>query len=283
MPKKTTELVVAPDGKLSIEQLIAKAIEKGTPVGTMERLLVMRDKLKAEFAQEQYNLAMANFQAECPTIKKTKEVKVDGSVVYSYAPIESIVEQVKTYLQKNGFSYSSTMELLDTGVRVTVRVTHVDGHSEINEMTVPLGNKTNIMSASQQTAAAQTFAKRYAFCNAFGILTGDEDNDGKKTPSDTPQPQLPNSDPVEPGLVTPAAPDPNDQVASISVGQQTLIRTLVTKHREDGSQYQTAEEFEKESGLRIHDLSFNQAQALIDKLLQRVREIEAARKDKDKK
>ena len=27
-----------------------------------------------------------------------------------------------------------------------------------------------------------TFAKRYAFCNAFGILTADEDNDGGPKP-----------------------------------------------------------------------------------------------------
>jgi methylthioribose-1-phosphate isomerase len=26
-------------------------------------------------------------------------------------------------------------------------------------------------------AAASTFSKRYAFCNAFGIMTGDEDNE----------------------------------------------------------------------------------------------------------
>jgi hypothetical protein len=42
---------------------------------------------------------------------------------------------------------------------------------------VPLGNKTQIMSDTQVTAAALTFAKRYAFCNVFGILTGDEDNE----------------------------------------------------------------------------------------------------------
>ena len=42
---------------------------------------------------------------------------------------------------------------------------------------LPLGNKTRIMSQTQVEAAALTFAKRYAFCNAFGILTGDEDTD----------------------------------------------------------------------------------------------------------
>jgi hypothetical protein len=163
----------------NIETLMGKAIENGLSPETMEKFLAMRQQLKAEWAKEQYNKAMANFQASCPTIVKTKEVKTkSGVVAYRYAPIESIVSQIATHLQANGFSYSTNMELMENGVKVSVKTTHIDGHSEVTEMHVPLGNKTDIMSQSQVVAAAQTFAKRYAFCNAFGILTGDEDNDG---------------------------------------------------------------------------------------------------------
>lgn len=164
--------------EVSIESVIQQAIDKGVPVETMEKLLAMRRELKQEAAKEAYDRAMAAFQSECPTIKKTKAVKTrDGSVAYRYAPIESIVQQVQPYLQAHGFSYSTGMELKEGGVRVIVKVTHEMGHSEESAMEVPLGNKTQVMSDTQVTAAAQTFAKRYAFCNAFGILTGDEDND----------------------------------------------------------------------------------------------------------
>jgi hypothetical protein len=167
------------------EALIAQAIERHVPVETMEKLLSMRRELKQERAKEEYDRAMAAFQADCPTIAKTKEVKIrTGIVAYRYAPIESIVEQVRDILKKHGFSYSTNMELLGNGVKVSVKVTHAAGHSEITEMSVPLGNKTDIMSQSQVVAAAQTFAKRYAFCNAFGILTGDEDTDGASISSD---------------------------------------------------------------------------------------------------
>lgn len=162
------------------EALIAQAIEKGVDVGTMERLLVMRRELKAEAAKEAFDTAMAKFQAECPTIVKTKEVKTRGGVVaYRYAPIESIVEQVRDALQRNGFSYKTNQELLPAGVKITIRVIHAQGHSEETSMEVPFGSKTDIMSQSQVAAAASTFAKRYAFCNAFGILTGDEDTDAR--------------------------------------------------------------------------------------------------------
>src|SRR3990167_3791525 len=37
------------------------------------------------------------------------------------------------------------------------------------------------MNAAQKVASALTYAKRYAFCNAFGILTGDADDDARLT------------------------------------------------------------------------------------------------------
>lgn len=168
----------------SVSMLMQQAIDKGVPVETMERLLAMRRELKVEFAKEQYDKAMADFQADCPTIEKTKEVKTDaGQVAYRYAPIETIVEQVKEPLKKHGFSYSVKQQMNEASVKVTCVVKHADGHSEEYDMEVPLGNKTRIMSDTQVVAAASTYAKRYAFCNAFGILTGDEDNDGKEVES----------------------------------------------------------------------------------------------------
>lgn len=186
--ESSTEIVEQPPMSVNLtpESLIAQAIDKGVPVETMEKLLSMRRELKAEWAKEEFTKAMAKFQAECPTIVKIKEVHTKaGALAYKYAPIESIVEQVKGVLQENGFSYSTNMDLLDNGVKVSVKVTHISGHSEITEMHVPLGERTQIMNQSQVVAAAQTFAKRYAFCNAFGILTGDEDDDAVSVKQET--------------------------------------------------------------------------------------------------
>lgn len=176
--KEKTEVAIVDN---SAEALISQAITNKVDVGTMERLLAMRTQMKAERAKEAFNRAMGLFQAECPTIVKTKEVFTrDGRSAYKYAPIESIVSQVKVPLERNGFNYTTQIDLTEKGVKATIKVTHVEGHSEETSMEVPLGSKTQIMSDSQVTAAASTFAKRYAFCNAFGILTGDDDNDGAK-------------------------------------------------------------------------------------------------------
>ena len=168
------------EGKGQAEALIAQAIEKNVSVETMERLLAMRRELKAEWAKEQFDVAMAAFQSECPTIKKTKAVYTrDKTLAYSYAPIESIVEQVKGLLEKHGFSYSMQQNFSEDGkrVKVTCTVKHKDGQAENYDMEVPLGTRTQIMSETQVVAAATTFAKRYVFSNAFGILTGDDDTD----------------------------------------------------------------------------------------------------------
>src|SRR3954470_6411938 len=166
--------------KGEVETLIAQAIDKNVPVQTMERLLVMRRELKAEFAKEAFDKAMSEFQAGCPTIGKTKCVYTKaGNKAYSYAPLESIVAQVKGLLKDHGFSYAVQTETKEGMVKVTCIAKHTYGHTEPSSVEVPLGNKTDIMSQTQVVAAALTFAKRYAFCNAFGILTGDEDTDAR--------------------------------------------------------------------------------------------------------
>ena len=180
MPNEIIEVKPNLIPSFDAESLISKAIEQKVPVETMERLLAMRRELKSEFAKEAFDKSLAGFQADCPVIEKTKEVKDKyGKVLYKYAPIESIVTQVKGYLQKHGFSYTIDTKV-NGSVTVFCKVTHELGHSEVSELSVPTSVNA-IMNEAQKVASALTFAKRYAFCNAFGILTGDEDDDSIAT------------------------------------------------------------------------------------------------------
>lgn len=192
--KKTKELVTQKDTPAeralaqatqvgSVDALLSQAVAAGADIGTLERLMALRKDMLAEEAKKAFNKAMAEFQSECPVINKTKSVSTkSGDEAYKYAPIESVISQVKTIIQKHGFRYSTTMELSEDGtlVKAFCRVVHELGHEEVSVMEVPLGGQTAVMSKSQVVAAAQTFAKRYAFLNAFGIMTGDTDNDAAK-------------------------------------------------------------------------------------------------------
>jgi len=162
----------------SAETLIGKAIEKNVSVETMERLLAMRTQLKQEQARELFFTDLAAFQSEIGTIKKTKQVlnKDKTSVRYSYAPLDSIVEQVKDALKKNGFSYTLKTEQEADKVSVICEAHHSAGHTEKTAVKVS-ADKDAYMNDIQKTGAAISYAKRYAFMNAFGIMTGDEDVD----------------------------------------------------------------------------------------------------------
>lgn len=166
----------------SAESLIQQAIDKGVPIETMERLLVMRRELKAEFAKQMFDAAMAKFQSECPVIEKKKAViEKDGKTVrYKYAPLDSIVEQVKKALADNGLSYTFGEYKEEKFTTIICYVTHVAGHTQKTTFKIPIGTEA-YMSDVQKYGARMTFGKRYAFCNAFGIMTGDEDTDANET------------------------------------------------------------------------------------------------------
>ena len=120
-----------------------------------------------------------------PTIKKEKTVNnnpdKDGNVTlrYKFAPLDSIVAQVKRILQDCGFSYTITAAMNGNQVTAICKITHALGHSEESSFQVPI-DADAYMNMQQKFGAALTFAKRYAFCNAFGIMTGDEDNDANQ-------------------------------------------------------------------------------------------------------
>lgn len=167
--------------KTSVDGMLMEAIKQKTDPAVVEKFLAMRKELKAEWAKEQFDFAMAKAQAEFPEIKKkTAGGKTKaGEVAYYYATLDDIVNQVKPVLAKYGLSYTIKTEVADGKVKSICIVKHIAGHNEESEMEIPSGTGTGIMSPGQVIAAASTFSKRYAFMNAFGILTGDEDKNGE--------------------------------------------------------------------------------------------------------
>lgn len=162
----------------SVDTFISQAISQQLPVETMEKLFALREKVKAEFAKEAFIKAMSGFQRSCPVIKKTKKVlNKDGTTVrYMFAPLDSIVDQIKKPLADNELAYRWETKQETGVVRAICIVTHILGHSESSEFEVPVDIE-GYMTQPQKSASALTFAKRYSLCNALGISTGDEDTD----------------------------------------------------------------------------------------------------------
>lgn len=179
MKKETSVAVIKrPKQDTSVDTFISQAIASNQPVENMEKLFALREKVKAEYAREQFVTSLSGFQSECPVIEKTKKVmNKDGlSVRYQFAPIDSIVKQIKLPLAKYGFSYTWEVKNEPGFITAIAIITHSLGHSQSSEFKIPI-NTEGYMTAPQKYASALTFAKRYSLCNALGISTGEEDDD----------------------------------------------------------------------------------------------------------
>jgi len=165
----------------SPQSLIKQAIDSKLPTEHLERLMGLQERWQAQQAKIAFMDAMSKFQKECPVIEKKKKVFEKNSIKvrYSYSPLDEIVSQVKGLIADNGLSYSFRTTNDEKNITATLRITHIQGHTEENAFSVPIGTES-YMSDVQKYGARRTFAERYAFCDGFGILTGDEDTDATK-------------------------------------------------------------------------------------------------------
>ncbi|MDP2654919.1 MAG: ERF family protein [Candidatus Omnitrophota bacterium] len=278
-PVTKSEIMEAPArlAPLPIEAFIGQAIEKGLPVETIEKFLAMRRELRAEAGKEAYDAAMSRLQGEMPTIRKTKVVKDKfGKARYSYAPIDAIIDQTKALISRQGFSYAVTTEQSEVAgeVKAICTVKHELGHSEQSTFRVPI-DKEAFMSGPQKVGAALTFAKRYAFCNAFGIITGDEDTDANE-PESAPKPPERPKPPVAPKKPLGASTAPQakpQEPPKMTVAQQKAVNALIV---EAGAEPKTVEEWCKKTfGVQLAELTAAQAGKVIDQMGKQITEKKA--------
>ncbi len=184
--KKELAIVPAPQKPaLSVPALISQGLATGASMEAMKGLYELYSLERDDQRRMAFNEAMADFQSDCPVIKKNKAGgKTNAGVVaYYFAPIDSIVSQVKELIKKHGFSYFIKTTNDNGRLTAICVVRHKLGWSEESSFTVGETAGTSVMSGPQKTAASLTFAKRYAFCNAFGIMTGDQDIDASNAPA----------------------------------------------------------------------------------------------------
>ena len=181
VPTKRSKQHVIKTEIVSPEALIMQAMNQGASFETIKEMLDLKERIQKQEAEKMFRIAMSKFQAECPVIIKSNGVdytsKKSGTrVKYNYASLDKIIAAVKGLLGKYELSYTFTTNQSETSVTAICHAFHIAGHVESTLFTVPVDLEA-YMNAAQKVASALTYAKRYAFCNAFGILTGDIDDD----------------------------------------------------------------------------------------------------------
>lgn len=206
--------------------------ERLTLIDKVESIAVARQLAAAERA---FYDALSAFQRECPVIQKTKAVyNKDGRTIrYHYAPLGQIVKQVGPLLAKHGLSFDfSDARVIPfdeaTGgpfLELVTNVHHAEGHSRGFPFKALIEN-TDYMNPTQQAGSSNTYAKRYGFTNAFGILTAEEDFDGNDPQTMvTPNEARAARQPVSQPKATPTA----QRAAAVSNGEKKQIRPALGK------------------------------------------------------
>ena len=115
--------------------------------------------------------ALAAAQAEIKSPKRNKEVEVatkkGGKYKFSYATLDSVIDDMREALTKNGLWF---IQHITEGGLVTV-VTHKSGGSQ--EFSIPMPEHRG---TPQEFGSLLTYFRRYALCCIFGIAAEEDDD-----------------------------------------------------------------------------------------------------------
>lgn len=169
--------------QLDPQALISQAIEKGTDVSALERLVDLAKEVVALQAKSAHASAMVAFHRDCPTILKTEEADYQsrgGRVRYTYAPLNGIMDKVRPVLAKHGLavSWRTPRSEPDKVIRVC-RIVHEFGHyEESGEVMIPIGGQDDRSAAApaQRVGIAITYAERYSLKDVLGLAPEDDDD-----------------------------------------------------------------------------------------------------------
>lgn len=154
-------------------EILASAMEKGIDADQLSKLMDLQERHEAKEAKREFENAMADFQAKCPTIAKSK--RADR---YNYAPLDTVLRTIRPHMERCGLSVRfSTFMTGDSVITAVCTVSHRSGHSETSEFAATIDSQMKVNN-TQKIGSANSYAKRYALMNALNLVGSDEDDDG---------------------------------------------------------------------------------------------------------
>ncbi len=154
-------------------KLMQLALSENADIGKLEKLMEMQEKWEAKEAKKTFFIALAEFQSKCPMIVKKKK-----GHNFMYAPLGDIQMQIGDLLSECGLSYRFEQNHDAELIEVTCVASHNDGHIEKVKMVAEL-DTTGSKNTIQARGSTVTYLQRYTLIGSFGIITADEDTDGR--------------------------------------------------------------------------------------------------------
>jgi len=166
--------------------LIALAMSEKADLEKLSALLTLQERWEANEAKKEYHRAMSAFKSEEVVVTKDKTNKQYSS---KYCSLQNLINTVTPVLSKYGLSAS--WDILQEGlIKVTCKITHVNGHSECASMSSEpdtSGAKNKI----QQIKSTITYLKSVTFESVCGLAATDANlSDDGNGSSGTPAEQM---------------------------------------------------------------------------------------------
>ena len=176
-PKTAVKEGIEEQPPTNLPTIIETAIAKGATVEVVEKLLGLQERYEANQARKAYDQAMSDVRKDLPRIVKDREVSFGpGRASYRYEDLSSVTEQLSPPLAQYGLSFRWRTESKENGaVKVTVIISHVNGHSEESSLEARpdmSGNKNPI----QAIGSVVTYLQRYTLKAAIGIAAAADDD-----------------------------------------------------------------------------------------------------------
>lgn len=170
--------VPQPAGAESMMAIISKAAtDEKFDVEKLERLMGMYERMQAKQSEVEFNHAMAEMQAEIPSILERGKADRGRAGSLSYAKLEDILDVVRPILHKFGFAISYDIENTSESVRATGTLFHRAGHSIKTSMILPADTSAG-KNSLQAIGSSTSYAKRYVLNALLNLATRGEDDDG---------------------------------------------------------------------------------------------------------
>lgn len=132
-------------------------------VAAFTELVKLSEHMEDRNAEKKFAVALANLQAELPTIVASSIIPNRGK----YERFEDVMRQIQPILSKHEFSVTFSNDFKDGRIIETCHLTH-GGHTRSNSFAVRVSGKAD--SETQADCKAATTAKRNALLNALNVI-----------------------------------------------------------------------------------------------------------------
>ena len=173
-------------------KLMEIAINSDGGVEKLEKIMVLQERMEANYARKAFFDALSHFQSMVPIITKKGlaffgHINGGGKTEYKFARLEDIADAIKAPLAEVGLSYrfEQVSEQTTSGpfTKVICIVTHCAGHSETSEMSA-YPDSSGKKNAIQQLASTVSYLRRYTLTGGLGLTVSDDDHDGQDIEND---------------------------------------------------------------------------------------------------